>query len=340
MKTFEIKIDVRDVLKSHGIEYPLDFDEAYNQEYGMMVLRGYIHDEDNARPAVIVCPGGGYVYITPHESDQTAMAFYGRGYNAYVCVYPTRRAAVYPAPQFAALCSLLIIRKFADEFNTIADKIAVAGFSAGAHVAATAGTMYDEKLICEIFNNGMVLTIDGVNISHNTGVHDDVHSGSVSLTLEGVTSRQLRPDAMILLYPCIGTDIPGYFDEENNQVELRCDRLVNQNTPPAFIVTSFGDKFVSCNQSLNMARALSDNDVPFELHCFEVGDHGALNSDNLACHDYTHRDIGQSSWFELCMEWLKDRFDDRLGFGSNLDTKGRIKDDYFKVRLCGYPDGE
>ena len=121
---------------------------------------------------------------------------------------------------------------------------------------------------------------------------------------------------------------------------LRCDKLVTADTPPAFILTSFGDKFVSCNQSLNMARAMSDNDVPFELHCFEAGDHGALNADNLANSDITNRSTGLSSWFELCMGWLKDRFDDSVGFGCNVDTRGRIKDDYFKVKLCGYPDGE
>ena len=325
MKIVEIKVDVRSIMEKCGIKYRLDFDEAYNEEFGMMRLRGYIHDEDNARPAVIVCPGGGYVYITPHEGDQSAMSFYGRGYNAFVCVYPTRRAAVYPAPQFAAFCSILMIRTYAERFNTIPDKIAVAGFSAGAHVAASTGTLYDDSLICDIFNNGAVLEPEGLG---------------GKLEFKNVTARQLRPDAMLLFYPCIGADLPGYTDSGNTPARLRCDKLVTADTPPAFILTSFGDKFVSCNQSLNMARAMSDNDVLFELHCFEAGDHGALNADNLANSDITNRSTGLSSWFELCMGWLKDRFDDSVGFGCNVDTRGRIKDDYFKVKLCGYPDGE
>lgn len=298
MRTIEIKHELEaDTLTGKTDEHAL---------CGHMVLRGYIHDDEITRPAVIVCPGGGYVYLTPHESDQTAMEFYGNGYDAFVCEYPTRREAVYPLPQLAVFYSISYIRSHAGEWNIRKDNIAVAGFSAGAHVACCAGTLY----------------------------------GNREMSAADWMCGDIRPDAMILIYPCIGVDIPGYKDETGNAVELRCDRLVNKDTPPAFIVTSFGDTFVSCNQSLNMARAMSDNDVPFELHCFEIGDHGALNADGMSYNEYTTRRIGNESWFRLCIDWLRDRFNDRVGYGCNLSVDGRIKDDYFKLELMGYPDGE
>lgn len=269
-----------------------------------MVLRGYIHNDEWTRPGIIVCPGGGYMYLTPHESDQTAMAFFGRGYNAFVCEYPIREGAVHPAPLISALLAVKYVRDHAAKWNMNGNNIAIAGFSAGAHVAACAGTMYnDPKILAGIGNN--------------------------------VKCEDVRPDAMVLLYPCIGVDIPGYYDEDGNAATLRCDKLVTHDTPATFLLTSFGDKFVSCNQSLNMARALSDNDVPFELHCFEIGDHGALNSDAMSYSEFTTRRIGQESWFELCLGWLRDRFNTEVGFGCNLDTVGRIKDDYFKLELMG-----
>ena len=238
-------------------------------------LTGYIHDEYE-RPCVIMCPGGGYMSLTEHESEPAALAYFAKGFNVFVCRYPIKEEAVYPNPQIAVIKAVSLVRKNRKEWNIIPDRIVVAGFSAGAHVALCAGTLYKNKEL---------------------------------LNLADTYKDEARPDAMILIYPCIGADIPGYMDESGKKSVLRCEFLVDNDTPPAYIVTSFGDRYVSCKQSLNLAAAMSDNDVPFELHCFEPGDHGMLNADNMHMHDYTTRDIGMNSWFNMSIEWLRDRFE-------------------------------
>ncbi|MBE5936567.1 MAG: alpha/beta hydrolase [Lachnospiraceae bacterium] len=288
-----------------------------------MVLRGYVHEDEWTRPAIIVCPGGGYMFLTPHESDQTAMSYYGCGYNAFVCEYPIREEAIYPEPQIAALSAIYYVRNHAKEWNVISNNIAIAGFSAGAHVAVCAGTLYNDENI-----------INSMNTRLNSLSESD-HDNTKGFNESVITAEIIKPDAMVLIYPCIGVDIPGYTDCDGNTGVLRCDKLVDCDTPPAFIVSSFGDKLVSCNQSLNMARALSDKDVPFELHIFEPGDHGALNSDAMSDNEFSARRIGKESWFGLSIEWLRDRFDPDKGFGKNITKDGRIKDDYFKLELMG-----
>ncbi len=271
-------------------------------ESGSVYMDGYIHGDDVIRPAIIMCPGGGYMYLTPHEAEPAALAYFSKGYNVFICFYPIREEAVYPAPQLAVLKTIKIVRDNADEWKVRKDAVTVAGYSAGGHVAVCSGTLYkDEELLKEL----------------------------------KATKDDLRPDAMILIYPCIGIDIPGYDKGINDKHVLRCDELVDGDTPPAFIVTSFGDKFVSCNQSLNMARALSDNDVPFELHVFEPGDHGMLNGDNRSLNEFTSRDLGAKSWFNMSVDWLRDRFDENVGFGKNIDVNGRVKTDYFSISQMG-----
>lgn len=267
-------------------------------------VTGFIHEYDDggAHPAIIICPGGGYRYLTPHEGEPVAAAFFAKGYNAFVCYYPICDDAVYPAPQLAAFEALAYVRGNAGELNVIHNNIAIAGFSAGGHVAACTGVLYRKGVITDRL---------------------------------GVSPEQIRPDAMVLIYPCIGVDIKGYNEGKNKSNVLRCDELVDGSTPPAFLVTSFGDKFVCCNQSLNMARALSDNNVPFELHCFEPGDHGFLNNNNRILDESTTRYIGFDSWFLLCVEWLRDRWDRNVGFGKNISADGRIIEDYFEMRLMG-----
>lgn len=238
-------------------------------------LTGYIHDEYE-RPCVIMCPGGGYMSLTEHESEPAALAYFAKGFNVFVCRYPIKEEAVYPNPQIAVMKAVSLVRKNRKEWNIIPDRVVVAGFSAGAHVALCAGTLYNNKEL---------------------------------LKLADTYKDEARPDAMILIYPCIGADIPGYMDESGKKSVLRCEFLVDNDTPPAYIITSFGDRYVSCKQSLNLAAAMSDNDVPFELHCFEPGDHGMLNADNMHMSDYTTRDIGMNSWFNMSIEWLRDRFE-------------------------------
>lgn len=264
---------------------------------------GYIHDEDNEkRPCIIVYPGGGYRFLTPHEGEPVAAAFFAKGYNAFVCYYPICDEAVYPAPQLAAFEAIKYVRDKADELGVIENNLAVIGFSAGGHVAATTGVLYNDANILEKLD---------------------------------AKPCDIRPDAMMLIYPCIGVDLEGYNEGKAVSNVLRCDEHVTKDTPPAFIVTSFGDKFVSCNQSLNMARALSDNNVPFELHCFEPGDHGFLNNNNMVPDSCTTRNIGFDSWFTTGQEWLRDRWNPKVGFGKNVSAEGRIIEDYFRIELMG-----
>ncbi|MCI8306416.1 MAG: alpha/beta hydrolase [Lachnospiraceae bacterium] len=267
-------------------------------------LTGFIHENDNGEmhPAIIICPGGGYKYLTPHEGEPVAAAFFAKGYNAFVCYYPICQDAVYPAPQLAIFEALAYVRDNAGKFHVIENNIAVAGFSAGGHVAASAGVLYKDR---------------------------EIQAGL------GVNGTHIRPDAMVLIYPCIGVDIEGYGGGISKNNVLRCDELVDGATPPAFLVTSFGDTFVCCNQSLNMARALSDNNVPFELHCFEPGDHGFLNNNNRTLGESTTRYIGFDSWFSLCTDWLRDRWNPNVGFGKNVSADGRIIEDYFELSLMG-----
>ena len=60
------------------------------------------------RPAVVVCPGGGYQKCAPHEGDPVALQYLAEGYNAFVLYYTVGENAVFPKP-LGILCWRLII---------------------------------------------------------------------------------------------------------------------------------------------------------------------------------------------------------------------------------------
>ena len=121
-------------------------------------LTTYILDDRNinlslckTRPAVIVCPGGGYAGTSPREAEPIAMKYCAAGFHAFVLDY-----SVVPSSWPAAICELskavAYVRKISGEHNIDPNKIFVCGFSAGGHLAASLGVMWDEGFLSEKLN--------------------------------------------------------------------------------------------------------------------------------------------------------------------------------------------
>lgn len=251
-------------------------------------LVGYLHDLDDRempnrlqRPCVLICPGGGYTFLSAREADPPAFAFFSRGYNVFILYYSVQEGASNMRPLIEISESVMAIRKNSAEWGILPDRIAVCGFSAGAHVAASLGTLWDSERLRERLD-----TQDGQN----------------------------RPDAMILCYPVItGGDFAhrGSFDQltggKNDPEELdfySLEKHVSSLTPPAFLWHTVSDETVPVENTLLFATALQKNGVPFECHIYPNGAHGLsmcnneVNSENPHC----------ATWFPLCAEWLDELF--------------------------------
>lgn len=231
------------------------------------------------RGAVVVCPGGGYGVRAPHEAGPIAARFNEAGYHAFVLHYrvaPNR----HPAPLCDASRALRMIRRRAAEWRVASDHVAILGFSAGGHLAATAGTHHAREWLRE-------------------GPAWAPYSN--------------RPDALILCYAVITSSGPAchrgcyvnLLGPEASQAQ--CDDLspekhVAPDTPPAFVWHTAEDKGVLPANSILFTQALERLGIPYELHIFPWGAHGiglgadvprarewpALACDWLAALDWPH----------------------------------------------------
>ena len=110
-------------------------------------LIGYLRDRTvempafNTRPAILILPGGGYAWCSRREADPVAMQFLQAGYNVFTLYYTCRSDETVPAlrwqPLIDAAGAILHIRRNAEQFGTDPAKIAICGFSAGGHLAAS-----------------------------------------------------------------------------------------------------------------------------------------------------------------------------------------------------------
>jgi len=228
------------------------------------------------RPAVIVFPGGGYEFCSDREGEPIALQYLAQGYNAFVVNYTCN--ARFPASLIDAAYTFYKIRMRAEEFGVDKDKLAVLGCSAGGHLAGMLATMTSEKPVLEALKDKASLS---------------------------------KPDAVVLSYPVIAVgkyEHKGSFDKlsGNDQVlrpTLSLETRVKEDSVPAFIWSTGGDKGVPCENSFMMALAYRNKGVPFELHVFENGEHGL----SLANEEVITPNAPVAAWKEMAVTWLENR---------------------------------
>ena len=98
------------------------------------------------RPLVIICPGGGYDHHSPREGEAVAVKMLELGYNAVVLRY-SLAPYIYPTQVYEAAYTVKWVRDHAKEWDVNPDRIILAGFSAGGHLAACLGTMWSGDMV-------------------------------------------------------------------------------------------------------------------------------------------------------------------------------------------------
>jgi acetyl esterase/lipase len=215
------------------------------------------------RGMVIVCPGGGYQMKADHEGEPVAHWLNSLGIHACVLdyrVYPD----TYPAPQLDVRRAVSLLRARTAEFGIRQDRIGVLGFSAGGHLAACAGTLWDQE---SSRPDAMVLCYPVITMGKFT------HAGSRNNLLGD--SHTADPSARI--------------------GDLSIENRVNRHTPSVFIWHTADDAVVPVENTLLMVGALAACHVSFSCHIFPHGEHGLGLAADMP-------DIGQ--WTAMCASFL------------------------------------
>ena len=234
------------------------------------------------RPTVLILPGGGYAFTSERETEPIAFHFLAKGMNAAILYYSVK-PAVFPVSLLEALTAVKYLRENAHNYFADKDKIYVCGFSAGGHLAASVGTLWNKKESKNYFGDTEAVKPNGLILSYPVIINDydgetHIHKGSFNNLLgENKDNREM------LEYLCL-------------------DRQVSKETPPTFIWSSFEDNAVPCESTLRFASALKKNGVPFEMHIYEKGSHGKATGD-LVTNTNTFR---LKNWLDEACEWILD----------------------------------
>ena len=216
-------------------------------------LTAFVPASNPTKSAVIIAPGGGYQHLSmTKEGYDIARWLNERGVAGFVLTYRLGPKYHHPVELGDAQRAIRTVRANAATYGIATDHIGMWGFSAGGHLAASAGTHFD--------------------------------SGNASATdpIEQVGSR---PDFLVLAYPVITMKDPFVHKgsrlyllgetPDPAQVELMSNELqVTEKTPTAFLFATGDDQTVPVMNSVMFYSALRAAKVPAEMHLYQHGPHG------------------------------------------------------------------
>jgi acetyl esterase/lipase len=225
--------------------------------------------------AVVICPGGGYwILAASHEGTDIAKKFNEMGVAAIVLKYRIPNDAWMInreiGPLQDAQQAIKTVRDSASKWGINPAKIGIMGFSAGGHLASTAGTHFNET------------------------------------TIPNVSNTSLRPDFMVLIYPVISFMPPIAHTGSAEQLlgkNASTEKLkaysgelqVTAFTPPSFLVHASDDDGVSVQHSVVFYNSLIQQKVSAELHIYQAGGHGFG----------MHIKGSEDKWMDRCANWMR-----------------------------------
>lgn len=257
--------------------------ENYTATLTTYILNNSVEiDENRKRPLVIICPGGGYRFVSEREGEPVAIQMNAMGFHACVLNYSIH-PVTFPIALTQLAKSVAVVREHAKEWNVQEDKIVIAGFSAGGHLVTSLGVFWQEAFLSDIMQ---------------------------------IPKENYKPNGMILSYPVISS---GPFAHRDSFVSLlgeRYDELlekaslekqVTEHTPPAFIWHTYEDNVVPVENALLFAVAMKEKNIPIELHIYPNGSHGLSLANDETCNLVNRSGIQQEcqNWITMAGTWIR-----------------------------------
>jgi len=237
-------------------------------------LTVYLPEPEKANgTSVIICPGGGYgVLVMDYEGYKIAKELNKSGIAAFILKYRLPSAQIMKdqsvGPLQDAQQAIKTVRERAGEWKINPAKIGIMGFSAGGHLASTAGTHFDSTFI------------------------------------ENPHKTSLRPDFLVLVYPVIsisarighkgsGTNLLGTKPSAEKIKYFSNEQQVSKTTPPTFLTHAGDDTVVPVSNSIKFYEALNAHGVPADMHIYSKGEHGYLKAPAF------------QEWLGRCLYWMQ-----------------------------------
>ena len=276
------------------------------------------------RPIIVICPGGGYAFLSEREAEPIAMHYLAAGFHAAILRYGINEYAAAPGPLNDLAKAVACIRDHSREWFVDPNAVIVSGFSAGAHVAGQLGVFWNNPQLLpdyrenpdKIKPNGMILCYPVLDLkASNTHMDIGAAPGAKPEDISFGQKHPKMPLSRIFVYDesegryfaDFEAAMNAYiFDGEYTPEQEEFYSLQNQvseNTCPAFLWHCDGDGLILPSNSLDFASAMKKHGCSVELHLYAEGGHGiALANERTACDIWNYYPYAES-WMKHAIDW-------------------------------------
>lgn len=237
-----------------------------------VVLVPFLNKDVKRAPAVIICPGGAYNRVAFHnEGIPVAGKMQEAGYQAFILNYRVC-PDFYPKPQQDLVRAIRFVRKNHEKLGVDPENVMIMGFSAGGHLCAAVGALYDRY-------------------EDDTHRYDDISA---------------RPDKICLGYPLISLikdihegcieNLLGCLDNMEDRRALSAEMILSKDYPKTYLWACEDDAVVSCSHTKMMNDVLDNKKAPHMMHLFPNGGHGIGLGEGTDA----------QGWLDEALEFLKE----------------------------------
>ncbi len=278
------------------IEIYEEHEYSYPSAFGFRpFFIAYRHEDEKIRPAILIIPGGGYEFVSSREGEIVAKRFFSKGYNAFVLVYTVNPMDFAPLKMQAlsdAARAMRMLRAGSDRYGIDPRKIAVLGFSAGGHLAASLAVHHMDAQESDPDLAAFSARPDVSVLCYPVISTTDTHNGTIKALL-GINREEAESEGKMeetAFGPCA---MPGCVTIADELHYASLETQVTEDVPPTFLWHTSTDASVPVSNSLRYAEALKNHGIRHSLHIFSRGKHGlSLANEEWADHrnspDYTY----------------------------------------------------
>lgn len=266
------------------------------------------------RPAVIIIPGGSYLFTATKEGEAVATRFLSKGYHTFVLRYstyfkdsirdindppPINKQSHYPLQLLELMESIRIIKENADEWYIDIDNIFVLGFSAGGHLTASIGTKWDAPSLLDKFQN----IAGNIDFFKPKGIV----LGYPMLNVENLKMNMIENGGQTGEFQSryVNQALFGNEDPSNEQeYDLTIKNHVRADMPPVLLWQTTDDPLTKSADATEFVLEMIKKDVTCEYHLFEHGKHGLAVSDKTYAKTEDDINVEVAEWLNLTFNWL------------------------------------
>lgn len=267
-----------------------------------------VFDKDK-KPAVIICPGGAYLYLSDREAEPVALAFAKMGYQAFILNYSVYghvgeemeedHSSKFPAPMQDIARAMEIICQNSEKWHIKDSEIGLIGFSAGGHNVAS----YGNKWRSEEINQGISIPVGKLRPAFNVLAYPVTNYWSLYesyLPLENLSEDRQKTAYAFAMASFGRTEV-----DEALLKKWSPALTVNEDTPATFLWTTREDEVVPASQTLEMMAALDRGNIPYEGHIFSKGPHGLSLAEETTAVRPNQVNPEAGAWLPMLQSWLK-----------------------------------